>query len=62
MRTATSIFIVDVDDGWMENIAHIAVAVSAMVQSENQLWIDTTDADLRSSIEAGLTADATAGD
>lgn len=56
-----AVLLVDVDDSWNANIQRIAVYASSTLQADGQVWIDTTDEDLRASVEAGLAGGAAAG-
>lgn len=51
-------FVVTLGEGWMEGVTSVAISASAVVQAENGLVVDTDEADLRASIEAGLAAAA----
>jgi hypothetical protein len=44
--------------GWMEGVENVAISLSAMIQAGGQLVVDTDEADLRASIQAGLAAGA----
>jgi hypothetical protein len=44
--------------GWMDGVENVAISLSAMVQAGGQLVVDTDEADLRASIQAGLAAGA----
>ena len=50
--------LVALTEGWMDGVENVAVSLSAMMQAGGQLVIDTDEADLRASIEAGLAAGA----
>ena len=50
--------LVALTEGWMEGVENVAISLSAMMQAGGQLVIDTDEADLRASIEAGLAAGA----
>jgi hypothetical protein len=50
--------LVALTEGWMEGVENVAISLSAMMQAGGQLVVDTDEADLRASIEAGLAAGA----
>lgn len=55
-----TVFVITVDDGWMEGVTTFSIYSSAMLQTDTGLQIDTDEADLRSSITAGMEAGAAA--
>lgn len=56
-----AILVVETAEGWMEGVERIAVYASAVTQTEAGLTLDTSEEDLRASIEAGMMAGAEAG-
>ena len=53
--------IIALNEGWMEGVNSVAISSSVMMQTDGQLVVNTDEADLRSSIEAGMAAAAEAG-
>lgn len=53
--------IIETTDGWLNNVDRIVVHVSALVQTNDGLVLQTDDNDLKASIRGGLAANAMAG-
>jgi len=51
-------FVVTLGEGWMEGVTSVAISSTVVMQTETGLVVDTDEADLRASIEAGLAAAA----